>query len=179
MLVFPWVIARASRSAQPATLPIGPPAGGSTSAFAAAPMKRPKSNLPAGQEPTVVVIEDDPATALLYRDLLGDAGYCVTMCTSGLGAVAAVHRARPRVIVLDVGLPYHSGIAVLRDLKGDSVTADVPVIVASALADLLPPDARALTAAVLVKPFDADALIAAVRRAATGAASDGAGASLA
>src|SRR5689334_9338862 len=104
--------------------------------------------------PVVVVVEDDPGTATLLADLLGDAGYAVHARATALGVQAEIRRLRPRAIVLDLGLPYRSGAALLADLKADPDTGRIPVIVVSALLEALPPERAALATALLAKPFD-------------------------
>ena len=121
----------------------------------------PRGPGPAG--PAVLVVEDEPGVAALLAEILAGAGYAPTTTDSALGAVALARRLRPAVVLLDLGLPYRSGGALLGDLKADPATAGIPVLVVSALADALPPDRRALTAGVLGKPFSPAALLAAVR----------------
>jgi two-component system response regulator AdeR len=121
----------------------------------------------AGPGPVVLVVEDDPEVAALLADVLAGAGYAPTTTASALGAVALARRLRPAAVLLDLGLPYRSGGALLDDLKADRATAGIPVLVVSALADALPPARRALTAGVLGKPFSPGALLAALRGACT------------
>ena len=75
-----------------------------------------------------------------------------------------VKRLRPHAIVLDLGLPFRSGAALLVDLKADPRTAAVPVLVVSALLETLPPDRAALAAALLAKPFEVPDLLALLHR---------------
>jgi CheY-like chemotaxis protein len=119
--------------------------------------------------PVVLVVEDDPGVAALLAEVLAGAGYAPARTDSALGAVALVRRLRPAVLVLDLGLPYRSGGALLDDLQADPVTAALPVVVVSAFAEALPPARRARVAGVLDKPFSPAALVAAVRAAAGGA----------
>ncbi len=114
---------------------------------------------PAGRMSDVVVVEDDPLMADLLGDLLSDEGYSVTVLPSAFGAREAVQRRRPSAVVLDLGLPYRSGAALLADLKADPATASIPVVVVSALTEALPPDRSALAAAVIGKPFQLRALL--------------------
>ena len=114
----------------------------------------------------VLVVEDDPEVAALLAEVLAGAGYAPTTTNSALGAVALAKRLRPVVLVLDLGLPYRSGGALLDDLQADPATAALPVVVVSAFADALPPARRARVASVLDKPFSPAALVAAVRAAA-------------
>ena len=107
----------------------------------------------------VLVVEDDDAKWELLADLVSDAGYTVTVLNSALGMHEAVQRLRPVAVLLDLGLPYRSGIALLEELRGDPATATLPVIVISALTDFLPPDRAALATAVMSKSFDTDMLL--------------------
>jgi CheY-like chemotaxis protein len=113
----------------------------------------------------VLVIEDDAGIRELLTDLLQGDGYAVTATDSALGAATLVRRLLPRVILLDLGLPYRSGGALLHDLKADPATAGIPILVVSALAETLTPERRALTAGVVAKPFSPDTLLGAVRSA--------------
>jgi DNA-binding response OmpR family regulator len=111
----------------------------------------------------VLVIEDDPAFQELVVYLLQSDGYDVTAIDSALGAAALARRLRPCAILLDLGLPYRSGASLLAELKGDSQTADIPVVVISALPETLTADRRAMAAHVLTKPLQLQELLEAVR----------------
>jgi len=112
-----------------------------------------------------LVIEDDADHQLLLRETLEIGGYEVAAIDSAVGAMDAVRALRPHVILLDLGLPLRSGTSLLAELKADPTTADVPVVVVSGIAELLPEDRRAQAAAVLAKPFSPRALLEAVRAA--------------
>lgn len=116
-------------------------------------------------QPHVLVIEDDQGIRDLLTDALQSEGYAVTSTESALGAATLVRRLHPRVILLDLGLPYRSGGSLLHDLKSDPETAEIPVLVVSALAESLSPERRAMAAGVVAKPFSPDTLLSAVRRA--------------
>ena len=116
-------------------------------------------------QPHVLVIEDDQGIRDLLTDTLQGEGYVVTSTESALGAATLVRRLHPRVILLDLGLPYRSGGSLLHDLKSDPATAEIPVLVVSALSESLSPERRAMAAGVVPKPFRSDTLLSAVRRA--------------
>lgn len=86
----------------------------------------------------VVVIDDMIATLALMSELLGKLGFQnVKQATSGEAGLGLVHDIirsgnRPSVIFLDWHMPGMSGIAVLRELKADPATRQVPVIMISA-----------------------------------------------
>ncbi len=115
--------------------------------------------------PLVLVVEDDPGTGALLTDVLGDEGYAVRVMDTALGVPGEIERRRPQAIVLDLGLPYRSGAALLSDLKADPATADIPVVVVSALLEAFPPEHAALAEATLAKPFEVQDLLAALERA--------------
>jgi CheY-like chemotaxis protein len=76
--------------------------------------------------------------------------------------LAQIHR--PRLILLDLNLPDMHGSEVLRRLQGDPATAQVPVVVLSAVATPSQIE-RLLTAGArnyLTKPFDIDPFLAVV-----------------
>jgi DNA-binding response OmpR family regulator len=114
----------------------------------------------------VLVIDDDVEIHELVRHALAGAGYTVTGIDSMLGALALAERLQPVAILLDLGLPYKSGVTLLTEIRKHPQIANVPIVVISGLADDLPPDRRALAHAVLPKPFGLSALLAAVNSAA-------------
>jgi DNA-binding response OmpR family regulator len=81
---------------------------------------------------TVLVVDDDQS----LRDVLGSAlsedGWQVATADDGEGALAAVRRERPIAIVLDLMMPHVDGFEVLRTLRDQSATRDVPIIVVTA-----------------------------------------------
>jgi CheY-like chemotaxis protein len=100
----------------------------------------------------VLVIEDDADIAELWAEVLTASGCEVQRLESALGAVALLRRWRPDVVLLDLGLPYRSGAALLADVTADPETAAIPVVVVSANPESLPLDRRAQAAAVVAKP---------------------------
>lgn len=87
----------------------------------------------------VIVVEDDPVNATLFRTLLERRCDCqVTVTESGDEAIAAAHRGAD-AIVMDVSLRDSrlegvamSGVELCRVLKRDPQTACIPVILATA-----------------------------------------------
>ena len=120
-----------------------------------------------------LIVEDDEGIAELWALVLGEDGFVVERRDSALGLAALLRAWRPDVVLLDLGLPYRSGAAVLADLKADPQTAAIPVVVVSAAPDTLPAEHRSRAAAVLRKPVGLQALRAAVHTALTDAAPRG------
>lgn len=74
---------------------------------------------------TVLVVDDEHNIADLVELYLARDGYRVLKADTGQGALDAVARERPRLVVLDVGLPDIDGLEVCRRLRSSS---QVPVI---------------------------------------------------
>ncbi len=81
---------------------------------------------------TVLLIEDEPNIVEAIRFILSRAGWRVETHTRGDTALEAVRRVAPDVIILDVMLPNRSGFDILRDLRADPATRDLPVLMLTA-----------------------------------------------
>jgi two-component system, OmpR family, phosphate regulon response regulator PhoB len=82
---------------------------------------------------TVVLVEDDPDLQFLTMLMLSRAGYVVRAYDDAREAVPACIASPPAAVVLDWMLPGMSGIEALRELRAHPLTADVPVVMATAL----------------------------------------------
>ena len=78
---------------------------------------------------TILVVEDDPAMADVVAAYLRKAGYRPVLAATGDEALEAVQRAEPRLVLLDLMLPYRSGWEICRELR---LRADVPIIMVTA-----------------------------------------------
>ena len=79
---------------------------------------------------TIVVIEDDPNIADLVDMYLRREGFRVIQASSGEAGLEVTSRERPRLVVLDVGLPDRmDGLEVCRTLRS---TSDVPIVILTA-----------------------------------------------
>ncbi|QXT38360.1 phosphate regulon transcriptional regulator PhoB [Gymnodinialimonas ceratoperidinii] len=83
-------------------------------------------------EPVVLVVEDELAQREVLAYNLRAEGYEVVTAASGDEALLAVQEALPDVVVLDWMLPEVSGIEICRQLKANTETAKLPVIMLSA-----------------------------------------------
>ncbi|MCB1055608.1 MAG: response regulator [Acidobacteria bacterium] len=79
----------------------------------------------------VLVVDDDPEILEAIREVVALGGYRVHVCTSGEDCLAKATSEPPDVIVLDLVLDTTDGWQVLRVLKQQPSTRDVPVIVIS------------------------------------------------
>lgn len=112
---------------------------------------------------TLLVIEDDESFAKIVYDLAHEGGFqCLVSHTAEDGFATAV-RFLPSAIVLDVGLPDHSGLWVLDRLKHDRRTRHLPVHVISA-SDYSQTALSLGAVGYMLKPVEREALVAALQR---------------
>jgi len=114
----------------------------------------------------VLVVDDDDAFRALARTLLERASYKVEEAANPEEALAAVERAPPHLVLLDVVLPEASGYELHRELR-ERCGSTLPIIfVSGERTDAYDRSAGLLLGAddYLVKPFDPGELIARVQR---------------
>ena len=81
---------------------------------------------------TVMVIEDETEIRELIRYNLERAGFKVQMVADGDEGLRRLFASRPDAVVLDLMLPGRSGLEVLRELREEPTTRDLPVVVLTA-----------------------------------------------
>jgi two-component system phosphate regulon response regulator PhoB len=87
--------------------------------------------------PRIVVVEDEPDIAEVVRYNLAREGFQVEVHPRGDGALAAVRKRIPDLIVLDLMLPGMDGLELTRALKGDAATARIPLVMLTARSEEL------------------------------------------
>lgn len=115
-------------------------------------------------ETTVVVVEDDPASADVLQRRLQANGMSVAVGRTGADGLALIRAGHPDLVLLDVGLPDTDGYDVCLQVKSDGATADIPVIFLSARGDVFD-KVRGLSCGAsdyLTKPFHPAELLARV-----------------
>lgn len=81
----------------------------------------------------ILLIEDDRDQIFLYETKFKLEGFNFLSATTGTEGIEIARREDPELILLDVILNEEDGIEILKQLKGDSLTKDIPVIVFSNL----------------------------------------------
>ncbi|MGW5861397.1 response regulator transcription factor [Streptomyces sp. NPDC055239] len=118
---------------------------------------------PAAPTPTVLLAEDDRAIRHALERALTLEGYAVTAVADGIEALAAAHRTKPDVLVLDVMMPGIDGLQVCRVLRAEGDRT--PILMLTALVET-PDRIAGLDAGAddyLVKPFDVEEVFARLR----------------
>jgi DNA-binding response OmpR family regulator len=80
----------------------------------------------------VLVADDDEDILLLISTVLEREGHEVIATRDGAEALAAALQRRPDLVVLDVAMPELDGLEVLRRLRADESTSDLPIVLLSA-----------------------------------------------
>ena len=90
---------------------------------------------------------------------LSNAGYEVMTAEDAVAAGRHVLKARPDLIIADVGMPYMDGYELVAALKADSATRDIPVVFLTSREDVADYAKQLGAVAYLHKPVSADRLL--------------------
>jgi len=79
----------------------------------------------------ILLVDDDASILGLLKDLFKEK-YGVETASNGMDALKLIHRRKPDIIILDVMLPRLSGFEVLKRIKMNKDTENIPVIMLTA-----------------------------------------------
>jgi signal transduction histidine kinase/DNA-binding response OmpR family regulator len=119
------------------------------------------------ETPRVLVIDDDASIRSICREVLELGGYQVRDAGSATSALVEARRFRPDMILLDVLMPGIDGYRCAEMLRADPAVGMAPIMFLSARTDVAD-KVRAFRSGAedyMVKPFDADELLARVAKA--------------
>ena len=80
-------------------------------------------------------MDDDPLIVRMYERKLTQEGFAVMLAPNGDEALHLLETKRPDLILLDVLMPKMNGWEVLKRLKANDATKDIPVITLTSLGD--------------------------------------------
>ena len=80
----------------------------------------------------ILVIDDETDVLEVLRLVLSRSGYDVEASSSGMEGLARAQAGRPDLVLLDIMMQRMDGWEVLRALKSDADTRDIPVVILSA-----------------------------------------------
>jgi CheY-like chemotaxis protein len=89
-----------------------------------------------GNDPFVLIVEDDPTFASILLDLAREAGLKGVVSTAGAGTLSMARKMQPDAITLDLGLSDIDGFVLLDLLKHDPQTAGLPIHVISGASEV-------------------------------------------
>ncbi|MDD3678814.1 MAG: response regulator [Patescibacteria group bacterium] len=81
----------------------------------------------------ILIVEDDRYISKMYQLKLSLEGYDVQVAENGKDGVDKVKEFIPNIILLDILMPELDGFEVLKIIKSDDVTKDIPVLIMSNL----------------------------------------------
>lgn len=112
------------------TLPIS---DGELAPRAGMPVAEPQSPVTPGTavSPRVLIIDDDSKAADLLQIYLTEAGYMVDTAKDGVEGLNKIKALSPDVVILDVLLPKTDGWSVLTQLREDTTTQEIPILLVS------------------------------------------------
>ena len=88
-------------------------------------------DLPEGEKPLVLIIEDNPQAGQLIQMYLIEAGYRTEIAKDGVEGIEKAKRMKPNIITLDMIMPVKDGWQVLKELKRHPICKDIPIIIIS------------------------------------------------
>jgi len=112
----------------------------------------------------ILLVEDDETIAAGLVMLLEMENFEVERVATGAAAIASFRRAKPHVVLLDLGLPDMNGREAYAHLA--AIDPDIPVIFSSGHGKTVSPDRLPTAPRVtsLLKPYELETLLAAIER---------------
>ncbi len=122
----------------------------------------------------ILIVDDEPDMRTFLSALLEENGYDATLAENGKMAAKNLKEETPDLVLLDLMMPEKSGISFYRELRKNSETAKVPVIMVTAFENEKYPDVdfskqiydESVPApqAYLKKPVDKDLLVETIKK---------------
>jgi len=98
---------------------------------------------------TILVVDDEPDVLFLLRLTLEAAGYSVVEAAHGAEALETIQSTRPTLVITDLMMPVMDGRELIRRVRAEPETADLPIMLLSAN-----PDQSVGADRVMRKPFN-------------------------
>jgi two-component system cell cycle response regulator DivK len=114
----------------------------------------------------ILVVEDQPDSRQIIRDMLAGTDYEITEAENGEAALAAIAEQRPDLILMDIQLPIMDGYTATNQIKADPALRSIPIIAVTSYA-LAGEEKRARAAGCddfVTKPFSPRQLLAKIRQ---------------
>lgn len=105
----------------------------------------------------IVIVEDDPDLQYIFKSILIKAGFEINLLSDGRDLFTNGYF--PDLFILDIELPFISGLELCKQIKSRLLTRDIPVLMVSASSDLLATAKDVCADDSLEKPFDAGILL--------------------
>jgi two-component system chemotaxis response regulator CheY len=83
----------------------------------------------------ILVVDDEPDLRFILRRIFERAGHEVADAGNGLSALESVRQSTPHLVVTDMMMPLMSGAELIRHLRADPSTADIPILASTSNAE--------------------------------------------
>ncbi len=83
----------------------------------------------------ILLIDDDPLVVKVYAERMRFEGWNVAVARDGWEACQEAKRAKFDMILLDIRMPFHDGVEVLRDIRDGEMNADSKIYVLTSLSE--------------------------------------------
>jgi len=108
----------------------------------------------------ILVVDDDTDVRLMFKLIFESAGYHVSEARNGVGALILIKDSLPDLVVTDMVMPEMDGVELIRRIRSDVRTAQVPILAVTGHPGALEQASGA--DAVMDKPIDRGDLLATV-----------------
>jgi len=84
-------------------------------------------------KPRLLIADDNEELIELYKTIFEKESFTVIAVADGEEALRVALEEKPDLIILDIMMPKKTGLEVLRELKSNPVTSNIPVIILTVL----------------------------------------------
>ena len=81
----------------------------------------------------ILIVEDDPKSLILTRDLLQVSGFTTIEASDGMQGIELAKSKKPDLILMDIIMPKMDGYTACREIKMDKATKAIPVVMLTSL----------------------------------------------
>ncbi len=81
----------------------------------------------------ILIVEDDPKSLILTRDLLQVSGFTTIEATDGMQGIELAKAKKPDLILMDIIMPKVDGYTACREIRMDKATKAIPVVMLTSL----------------------------------------------
>jgi two-component system, cell cycle response regulator DivK len=114
----------------------------------------------------ILVVEDQPDSRQIIRDMLAGTDYEITEAENGEEALTAIEKQRPDLILMDIQLPIMDGYTATNQIKANPALRSIPIIAVTSYA-LASEEKKARAAGCddyVTKPFSPRQLLGKIRQ---------------
>lgn len=119
------------------------------------------------KEAKILIIDDEPEILILVKSRIESSGYIGITASNGKDGISIAEKENPSIILLDLLMPEMDGYEVMKRLKSNSITKNIPVILFTAAPpeEVIKKGGQVMEAVdFVIKPFDDKALLFLINR---------------